>query len=247
MRRLRPHPFPVRDLACRSALDVDTAAPRRVASATAAAMSSLRVRYASLMPVIAAGPDWASITTAIGTVVVAAAAVGIAIWGDRQTGRRLQEERQCTQDAEQLGEAYAVQVTLAKIPAAELTELVVDTERTQTAECPVVVVVNNGRFTITNVDVRFTKDSAVYPWQYRHYYSSYTMLPKELQSGLVADPGIVMLPPGVAGMRFIGNASITSSLSDMYPIVRWTDRWTTRWEHRQGDVRQIDGSAEWRP
>jgi hypothetical protein len=39
------------------------------------------------------GPSWADIMTAIGTVAVAAAAVWIALWSDRRTGTRLEEER----------------------------------------------------------------------------------------------------------------------------------------------------------
>lgn len=42
---------------------------------------------------VAPGPDWASIMTAIGTVLVAVAAVWIALWTDRQTGVRIAAEQ----------------------------------------------------------------------------------------------------------------------------------------------------------
>ncbi len=58
----------------------------------------------------AGGPDWASIMTAFGTV---AAAVGIAAWSHRQSGKRIDGERR----REQFIEAYAVQVVQGERPA----------------------------------------------------------------------------------------------------------------------------------
>jgi hypothetical protein len=40
----------------------------------------------------AAGPDWATVTTAIGTVAVAVVAVGVAAFAERRGARRLREE-----------------------------------------------------------------------------------------------------------------------------------------------------------
>jgi hypothetical protein len=42
---------------------------------------------------VAAGPDWASATTAIGTVAVAAVAVGVAFFAEWRAGLRLRDER----------------------------------------------------------------------------------------------------------------------------------------------------------
>jgi hypothetical protein len=42
---------------------------------------------------VASGPDWTAIMTAIGTVAVAIAAVAIAIWSDKRTGKRIKDER----------------------------------------------------------------------------------------------------------------------------------------------------------
>jgi hypothetical protein len=79
------------------------------------------------------------------------------------------------------------------------------------------------------------------------YYSAYPALPQQLVSGLIADPAINMLPPGVAGIRFIGAAMASHDLHGLNPIVRWTDRWGTCWEHRKGEVRQIKECEEWKP
>src|SRR6266699_2148258 len=85
---------------------------------------------------VAAGPDWATIMTAIGTVAVAVVAVGVALFAEWRADKRLaaerahsderlREERACGdarvaderrlfQEREQLAAAYAVQVTLMR-------------------------------------------------------------------------------------------------------------------------------------
>ncbi len=87
------------------------------------------------MTAVASGPDWASATTAIGTVLVAIMAVGVAIYTEWRANKRLKakhkrsrlladerersdealrKERQLAQDREQLAEAYSVQVVLMR-------------------------------------------------------------------------------------------------------------------------------------
>jgi hypothetical protein len=159
---------------------------------------------------------------------------------------QLQEERQRSHDAEQRGEAFAVLVTPSKIPA----KLAAPAESAETGdgeECPVAVVINNGRFTITSLDARFARNAVLSKCQQMEYYSAYPALPKELISGLVADPAINMLPPGFAGVRFIGGSMAAEELHDMNPIVRWTDRWGTRWEHKLGQVGPIAPEEPWQP
>ena len=124
---------------------------------------------------------------------------------------QLQEERQRSHAAEQRGEAFAVLVTPAKIPA-ELADPAERAETGEAEECPVAVVINNGRFTITNLDARFARNAALYQCQQMEYYSAYPALPQELVSGLVADPAINMLPPGFAGVRFIGGGMASQEL-----------------------------------
>jgi len=47
---------------------------------------------------VAAGPDWASATTAIGTVAVAVVVVGVVFFTEWRAGRRLREEQQRSDD-----------------------------------------------------------------------------------------------------------------------------------------------------
>ena len=147
-------------------------------------------------------------------------------------------------DVEQRGEAFAVLVTPARIPA-ELADAAKSAETVEAEECPVAVVINNGRFTITNLDARFARNAALYQCQQREYYSAYPALPQEFVSGLVADPAINILPPGFAGVRFIGGSMLAKEVQGMTPIVRWTDRWGTRWEHKLGQVWPIAAEAPW--
>jgi len=75
---------------------------------------------------LAQSPDGpAEWLTAAGTLAVAVAAVGVAWWSDRRTGRQiaeerqfgraqLEEERKLSREREQLAEAYRVQVILAE-------------------------------------------------------------------------------------------------------------------------------------
>ena len=159
---------------------------------------------------------------------------------------QLQEERQRSLDAEQRGEAFAVLVTPSKIPA-KLADPAESAETDDSEECPVAVVINNGRFTVTSLDARFARNAALYQCQQMEYYSAYPALPQELVSGLVADPAINILPPGFAGVRFIGASMAAGDLHGMNPIVRWTDRWGTRWEHKLGQVRPITAEEPWEP
>ncbi|HZS22450.1 MAG TPA: hypothetical protein VFA63_15900 [Pseudonocardiaceae bacterium] len=153
------------------------------------------------MKLIASGPDWASVMTAVGTValaVVTVVTIIVTIMITRQDRRRadkqladsqtrhdkeiaeeraladkrlanqlahsdaqladerahsaaqLQEERQRARDLEQRGEAYAVLVTPAKIPA-RLADPSTMAEASKGDECPVAVVINRGRFAITDL------------------------------------------------------------------------------------------------
>lgn len=141
-----------------------------------------------------------------------------------RSAAQLREERERTHVAEQHGEAYAVVITPAKIPA-KLADPDGAAKASNDEVCPVAVVLNNGRFTITNLDARFGMGTAIYPARQMEYYSGYPTLPEELVSGLVADAAINMLAPGVAAVRFIGGAMTARDLRGVNPIVRWTDRW----------------------
>ncbi len=55
---------------------------------------------------VSAGPDWASATTAIGTVAVAVVAVGVALFTEWRAGQRLRQDRKRSDDV--LGEERAL-------------------------------------------------------------------------------------------------------------------------------------------
>ena len=89
---------------------------------------------------------------------------------------QLQEERQRSHDAQQHGEAFAVLVTPARI-SAKLGDPAESAETGEAVKCPVAVVINNGHFTITNLDAPFVRKSALYLCQQMEYYSAYPALP----------------------------------------------------------------------
>jgi hypothetical protein len=55
------------------------------------------------------------------------------------------------------------------------------------------------------------------------------------------------LAPWDTGIRVESDPMAVKFTRGAYPVVRWTDQWGTRWEHRLGQVRQIDDSAQWAP
>ncbi len=100
------------------------------------------------------GPDWASIVTAIGTVLVAIVAVGIALWSEWRTGKRLaderafsraqiEEERRIARNGEQFSEAYAVHG-----------------ERSASASRLGAIVINHGRYAITGIEAQLRLGSS---------------------------------------------------------------------------------------
>jgi hypothetical protein len=58
--------------------------------------------FPHVIRVVPAGPDWTAKTTAIGTVVVAAVAVSVALFAERRASTRLKEE--CERSADLLAE-----------------------------------------------------------------------------------------------------------------------------------------------
>lgn len=159
---------------------------------------------------------------------------------------RLAEERQAARDAEQLAEAWAVQVAGGRIsaPGAPTGADIRDEMKRQH---PVVIVVNGGRYTITRVDARFSDGSGIIGQVTPQPFADYSSLPLPLTRDIVGGLGDVylgVLVPGAA-KRFIGTEMPGSVLSTVYPIVRWTDRWGTPWQRKQGDVRQVADGEQW--
>lgn len=213
---------------------------------------------------VAAGPDWATIMTAIGTVAVAVVAVGVALFAEwradkrvaaerahgderlreerERSDARLAEERRLFQEREQLAEASAVQITLFKsYPHGEGQD---------EARRLIVAIVNHGGQTITRVEVRFSPDGAsVIPAHKQERrdvnpnLSSVASLVPLAEARTFSD----RLTPWDAGITADTDPIGVQRLTDPRVIVRWTDRWGARWEHKRGEIQQVDESAQWVP
>jgi len=210
--------------------------------------------------------------TAFGTLAVAIAAVWVAWWSNRQARRHLAEEReaagkrlreeitagderlrrdhQAAQEREQVAEAYAVQVTPAAMtPEAFGSRTIRDPD--VPIECPVVVVVNRGHYTITGLQAQlWTGGNARTGYDRTEYFSSRWNVPSQITQLLSwnrMDMPAGVLAPADAGMRYSHDALAVSSLHGCYPAVRWRDHWGTCWEHKQGIVRAIAEDEEWKP
>jgi len=229
----------------------------------------------------AAGPDWASIMTAIGTVAVAMAAVGIALWSDKRTDNRirderefaksqlqaeisaagnrlkaqqeysasqLREERQREQDAEQLAEAYLVQVSLGV--SGPRRDPVLDDPSVQNLRQLAAVVVNRGRYAITGIEARFLICDVLSESRKSFIRrGGLDDVPEELRTELAeqVNPTRALSSRDV-GMRFdlVYPVNVTN-VQDASVIIRFTDRWGSRWEHRSGEVRKIAEDEDWKP
>ncbi len=206
------------------------------------------------------GPDWASVITAIGTVLVATVAVGVALFADWRTSQRvklehkisaqrLREERHRAQEAEQLSEAHLVRVLLAKSTSANDPTLYDVSSRN--LRYLVAVVINRGRFAITGIGARFQIGNALV--EPRNAYIARDLgdihdFPEELRTnvGELVDTGSA-LSARDKGMRFEAWPVDNRYLEGAYAIIRWTDNWGTTWEHRNGAVRQIPkGEEDWK-
>jgi hypothetical protein len=233
--------------------------------------------------VVAAQPGVTDWLTAIGTVAVAIAAVGVAFFAEWRAGVRvrderehaakvltderaaaderlktqlahsdaqLQAERQISQDAEQMAEAYAVQVVMAEMAAGELTGDGYDPVDESVRKLAIMIV-NRGRYTITRVEAQFCTDGAnlITHKQFRRL-AGYDALPDRLRGGfhrLDDDTGCGdQLAPGDTGMRFETGPVGVEHIAGPYPVARWIDRWGQRWQQKKGVVQKINEGAPWR-
>lgn len=161
---------------------------------------------------------------------------------------RLADERKVARDAEQLAEAWAVQVAGGRVfaPGASTAADLPDEKKRQH---PVVILVNTGRYTITRADARFSDGSGSIGQVIPQPFADYSGLPMTLARDVVGELGdayLGVLVPGAA-MRFVGTEMTASRLRTVYPIVRWADRWGTTWQHKQGEVRRVADGEQWAP
>jgi len=244
--------------------------------------------------VIADGTHWASGATAIGTIAVAIVALGIAIYSERRTDkrvkaerehgdgvlaeerrladkrladqmahsdaqlaeeraaadRRLERERQIAQERVQLAEAYAVEVTAARM-SAEAYGSQITTTPDEPIACAVAIVVNGGHYTITRLQAQFcTGSGSLTSYGRTEYFSSmWRIEDSPLSDGVMVPEREIRLgtlTPSDLGMRYSHDAQVIRHLVGSYPIVRWRDQWGISWEHKLGEVRQIQESEPWK-
>jgi hypothetical protein len=142
---------------------------------------------------------------------------------------RLREERRLDREQEQLNEASSV---LVRAESGRL-----DKNPDSTAETGLsAFVTNNGRFTITRIDVRFSNGSATFAT--KPFYN-----PIRADELGTAYSGVLQ-PTWQAYL--VGDVP-SKDVPSIFPIARWTDRWGTRWEYRQGGARKIEEGEDWTP
>jgi hypothetical protein len=176
--------------------------------------------------------EWGGLSTdawtAIGTIAAAAVTLVtlmVTIVISWRSTKKLRKERDETLAAEQLAEAYQIQV-------------IGDVNT---------VVVNHGKYTITHIEASLIlKDGPPAAFPVRTRVLQAQGLAAELIQGVPTEltgtkPGdhSDTLAPWDAGLRFVVDASDIANLANAYPVVRWTDRWDNRWEHRLGHVTKI--------
>jgi hypothetical protein len=232
--------------------------------------------------------NWAEVT-GLGTVAVAAVAVGVAVLGEWRAGARVRserqhaakvlaaqqehsdeqlrlereaadsrlksqqehsdqqvrEERRASQDSLQLAEAYTVRVSTGWQDG-RIVDPHINANPEDVLQSMVIVVINRGRFTVTEVEARLFRvdNSQTAPAKTERIAE---MPPTGDQTqwidGPLKDLGNRTLAPWSGGLRFIGSATVDHRLAGAYPMVRWTDRWGQRWEHSKGRVRRTEERA----
>jgi hypothetical protein len=153
-------------------------------------------------------------------------------------------------EREQYTEAYAVQVTTGDKGASPGPLDESGSPGPYTAKVLAAMVVNRGRYAITNVSAQFSPEGR-----------SLTTV-----RGTVRVPGFEKIDPPLradftplrdkrghsdtltpwdAGIRFETDAVGVAHLTGPYFVVRWVDRWGSHWEHKQGVVRPLTGNEPW--
>lgn len=222
-----------------------------------------------------AGPGWTDILTAIGTVGAVIVAVGIALWTEYRSDKRIKEERarsdrMLAEQREQ--EKAAVEDERAHGRAQLEEERRIARERLQLDDAYRVqvvlaqrsgdssgetmrlaaMVVNRGSYTITRIEAQFASGTSpgnsITPHHSYERLSSVVTLPTELRGGWAAAaerPLSGVLTPLDLGILFMTDQIHRNHLGSPYPIVRWTDHWGTRWEHKRGTVRRVGETDPW--
>ena len=167
---------------------------------------------------------------------------------------RLKRELEAAHEQEELAEAYAVQVVVAGQPAGQPTGSV-QRPISSTIQSMAVMVVNRGRYAITDIEAQLSGDGrGLISAQHEERIAGFDNLPLQLRQqymkfGSLVAQGNVLGPAGTdIGMRFEMGLIPDHGMSwpGPYAVVRWRDRWAQRWEYKQGVVRHIGDEEPWR-
>jgi hypothetical protein len=157
---------------------------------------------------------------------------------------RLQQQFFKADELEQRGQAAAVEVIGYRLPPGPD---IIDDPQNPSGR-PAVIVINKGKYAITNLAVRLSPDgrSIVELWRGQHLVDPAALPPFWAKDmiGLLGEVYGGTIAPGAA-MRFEGDDLLVSILRTSYPIVRWLDRWEECWEHSRGQVYPSDMQADW--
>lgn len=156
---------------------------------------------------------------------------------------QLDEERGLAREREQLVQAYAVRVQLARRGAGAASG---GAQPRRLAA----LIRNKGDYTITGVDVRFSGlgGELLTPQDTARIPASPDAA--KLRNGFEVSSEVLaqdVLAPWDEGIRFETGVVPPAALDGPYVIARWTDRWGTRWEHSRGRVRRIRDDEPWEP
>jgi hypothetical protein len=212
--------------------------------------------------------DWLA---AIGTVAVAVAAVGVALFAEWRADKRVKAER--IHSARVLAEERAAaDARLARqLEHSEAQQRAIQ-QRAQDAEqqaeagavevipkfeyggavgmsCLAANVMNLGSSTITGVECQFSLDG-----RSLIVHSSVDRIGEPRGPGIYsagAEGFSVSGYRGIlirgTGMEFLTEPVNAKALSGPYPVVRWTDHRGQLWEHKKGTPRRIGKDEPWTP
>ncbi len=156
--------------------------------------------------------------------------------------QQLREERQQAQDALQLSEAYTIRVIVGQQDG-RITDPKIATNPEDVLRSLVVVVINEGHFTVTDVAVGlYSSDGSMTEPALIERIAD-DKLPDRFIVGAPLYVSDRTLAPSASGLRFAGSARLDYQLTGAYPIVRWTDHWGQMWERSKGRVRKTSAST----
>ena len=167
-----------------------------------------------------------------------AAADGRLLEQMKHSDAQLREERQRSQQAAQLAEAWAVEVAPRRYDkTASTTELAVNVK-------------NLGSYAITEVDAWFSPDGqnlvhragSEHIGEFKPRESGPAAFERVSDFDSHGYGGVIIR--GTA-MRFWSDEISKSNFVHPFPVVRWKDYMGQRWEHRQGRVRMVAAGEAW--